>query len=109
MLYNGIAFYTNSTKALGSLKWFMPTSSLLLIDYWYFDSYGSFAYKYIVSMSIKFNIKFVFPDPERPIINILYGWPGIYGQFLLCIVLFSLALSSKLHIYKNTYCFNVKC
>ena len=72
----------------------MPTLSLLLIKYWYFDSYGSFAYKYILSMSglfsIKFNDNFVFPDPEPPIINILYGWSGIYGQFLLCWVLFSL-------------------
>ena len=42
-----------------------------------FDSYGSFAYKYILSMSgwfsIKFNNKFVSPDPEPLIINILYG------------------------------------
>ena len=62
----------------------------LLIKYWYFASYGSLAYKYILSMSgwfsIKFNNKFVFPDPEPPIINILYGWSGIYGQFLLCLV-----------------------
>ena len=73
----------------------MPTLSLLLIKYWYFDSYGSFAYKYILSMSgwfsIKFNNTFVFPDPEPPIINILYGWSGVYGQFELCSVLFSLA------------------
>ena len=77
-----------SIKALGSLKHFKPTFSRMLVKYWYFASYGSFAYKYILSMSgwfsIKFNNKFVFPDPEPPIINILYGWPGIYGQFLLC-------------------------
>ena len=41
--------------------------------------------------SIKFNNKFVFPDPEPPVNNILYGFSGIYGQFLLCLVLFSLA------------------
>ena len=74
-----------SIKALGSLKWSIPTPSLLLIKYCYFDSYGSFAYKYILSMSgcfsIKFNNKFVFPDPEPSIINILYGWSGTYGQF----------------------------
>ena len=39
---------------------------------------------------IKFNNTFVFQDPESPIINILYGWSGLYGQFLLCSVLFSL-------------------
>ena len=49
--------------------------------------------------SIKFNNKFVFPDPEPPAINILYGWSGTYGQFLLCSVLFSLTYSSKLIIY----------
>ena len=49
--------------------------------------------------SIKFNNRFVFPDPKLPIINILYGWSGIYGQFLLCAVLFPLTISSKFVIY----------
>ena len=40
--------------------------------------------------SIKFNNAFVFPDPEPTIINIPYGLSGIYGQYLLCSVLFSL-------------------
>ena len=40
--------------------------------------------------SIKFNNKFVFPDPDPAIINVLYGCSGIYGQFLLCLILFSL-------------------
>ena len=40
--------------------------------------------------SIKFNNKFVFPDPEPPIINIPYGLSGKYGQFLLCLFLSSL-------------------
>ena len=39
----------------------------------------------------KFNNAFVFPDPEPPIINILYGWSGIYGHFKLSSVLFSFA------------------
>ena len=55
----------------------MPTTSLLLIKYWFFALDGSIAYKYILSMSgwfsIKFNNTFVFPDPEPRIINILYG------------------------------------
>ena len=61
----------------------MPTPSILLIKYCYFASYGSFAYKYILSMScwfsIKFNNAFIFPYPEPPIINILYGLSGKYG------------------------------
>ena len=40
--------------------------------------------------SIKFNNTFVFQDLEHPIINILYGRSGVYGQFLLCLVFFSL-------------------
>ena len=41
--------------------------------------------------SVKFNNKFVFPDPEPPIINI--------QQFLLCLILFLLTESSKLIIF----------
>ena len=49
--------------------------------------------------SNKFNNTGVFSDPELPIINIMYGWSGIYGQFLLGAVLFSLTISSKFRIY----------
>ena len=67
----------------------MPTFSRILIEYWYFASYGSLAYKYILSMSGSFSFSFhnnasVFSDPEPATINILYGWSRIYGQFLLC-------------------------
>ena len=31
-------------------------------------------------LSINFSNGFVFPVPEPPVINILYGWSGIYGQ-----------------------------
>ena len=65
-------------KAFGSLKCFNPVLSLLLIKNWYFASYGSFAYKCILSVSgwefIEFNNAFVFPDPEPPIIGILMIW-----------------------------------
>ena len=40
--------------------------------------------------SIKLNNKFVFPDPEPQIINIMYGLSGVCGQFGLCSVFFSL-------------------
>ena len=63
----------------------MKAFGSLLIKNCYLASYGSLAYKYILSISgclfIKFNNAFVFPDPEPPIINILYG---IYGYFKLC-------------------------
>ena len=90
-----------SIKAFRSLKWFIPKPSLLLIKYWYFASYGSVVNKYILLMSgifcIKFNNTFVFPDPEALTIIILYEWLEVYGQFLLCLVLFSLTISSKIY------------
>ena len=67
--------------------------SLLLIKNWYLASYGSLAYKYILSISgyffNKFNNAFVFLDPETPIIDILYERSGIYGHFKLCSVFIS--------------------
>ena len=68
-------------KAFESLKYLNPVLSLLLIKNWYLASFGSLAYKYYLPISgrlfIKFNNAFVFPDPDPPIINILYGWSGI--------------------------------
>ena len=81
--------------------------SFLFIKNWYLSSYGSFAYKYILSMSgwlfIRFSNAFLFPDPEPPIINILYGWSGIYGQLRLWFTLFSLVYSSKFIIDSIQY------
>ena len=59
-----------SIKVLESLKCLKPVLSLLLIKNWYFASYGTLAYKYILSISgrwlVKLNNEFVFPDPEPP-------------------------------------------
>ena len=67
-----------------------------------FFSYGSFAYKNILSISIrlfiKFNNAFVFPDPEPPIINILYGWSEIYGHYMLCFIFISIIIKIN-HLY----------
>ena len=54
------------------------------------------------------NNAFVFPDPDPPIINILYGWSGIYAQSRLYFVLFSLENSQpdndKIYLYaKDPY------
>ena len=38
---------------------------------------------------------FVFPDPEPPIIKILYRCSGIYDHFSLCCLLFSFLLSLR--------------
>ena len=66
----------------------MPVLSLLLISNWYFASNGSLAYKKILLIPgwwlIRLNNEFVFPDPESTIINILYEWSDIFGQFGLC-------------------------
>ena len=56
---------------------------------------------------IKLSNVFVFPDPEPPIINILFGWSGIYGHFKLCSLLCSFVVSSELNIFvcfKNNVC-----
>ena len=82
-----------SIKALGWLKCFIPVFSFLLIENWYFVLYGSFAYRYILSLSgwlhIKLNNAFVFPDPEPPINSILYGWSGRYSHFKSCSIFFT--------------------
>ena len=41
---------------------------------------------------------YFFPDPESPIVNILYGWSGIYDQFGLRSFMFSFVKSSELII-----------
>ena len=87
-------------KALESLNYFKPVLSRLLIENWYFVSYRSLAYQSILSISsrclIKLNKEFVSPDPEPPVINILYGWSEICSQFALCSFMFSFIKSSKL-------------
>ena len=68
--------FEHSIKALESLKCFKSALSHLLIKNWCFASYGPLAHRYILSISgcwlIKSNNEFVFPDPEPPVINILY-------------------------------------
>ena len=63
-------------KALESLKCFKPVFSCLLIENLYFASWGSLAWKQMLSTSggwfIKLNSELVSPDPGPPIINILY-------------------------------------
>ena len=45
------------------------------------------------------NNEFVFPDFEPQIINILYGWSGIYGKFGLCFSISSSVIWSKLNFF----------
>ena len=52
-------------------------------------------------MFANFNKEFVFPDPEPPIITILYRWSGICGQVGLCSSMFSFA--TKLIIFVLLY------
>ena len=51
------------------------------------------------SWLMRLNKEFVFPDIELPVINILYGWSGICGQFELRSFMFSYVTSSKLIIF----------
>ena len=105
LLISSISF--DIIKALESFRCFNLVLSLLLIKNLYFASDGSLAYKYILSISgcwlIRLNNKFVFPDQEPPISNILYGWSGICGKFRLCYFRFSFVTSSKLMIFVLSY------
>ena len=71
-------------KSFGIIYIFMLVFFLLLISNWYCVSFGSFAYKMILSISVSWFIRlsnaFVYPDPEHPIINVLYIWSGISDQ-----------------------------
>ena len=44
------------------------------------------------SRLIKLNIECVSPDPEPPIVNSLYEWSGICGQFELCSFMYSFVI-----------------
>ena len=55
----------------------------------------------VILFFIKLSNRFVFPDPEAPIIKILYGWSGIYGHILLCSLLFWFVILSRLNIKKK--------
>ena len=84
-------------KASESLKCFLPAPSRLWISNWYFASYRSLRYKWILSISCWWLITlliygFVFQDPEPPANNILYGWSGICGQFALCFFMSSFVI-----------------
>ena len=58
---------------------------LFLVKKLHFTPYGSLLHKTILSVSgsrfIRLCNIFVSPDPEPPIINILYKWSEISGQF----------------------------
>ena len=73
-----------SIKALKLLKCFKPVFSTSV---WWL---------------IRLNNEFVFPDLEPPIINILYGWSRISGQFRLCSFMF-IFVTSKLIIFVSLY------
>ena len=74
-----------SIKALESVKCkcFNPVLSCLLVKNWYFVSDRYLVYELVLSISgwalITLNNEFVYSDPERSIINILYRWSGIFG------------------------------
>ena len=80
-------------RALELFTYFMLLLSLLSISNWYLLHMDHLNIKKISLPSwwlTRLNNEFVFPDPESPVINILYGWSGICGQFGLCSVIFFL-------------------
>ena len=91
---------------------FKPAFSRLSIKNWYFASYGSLAYKQILSISVwsftSLSNAFVFPDPEPLIINILHGWSGICSQSRLCYFMVSFVTSLKLIIFRKLFTYFLK-
>ena len=76
-----------SLKVIRFSKLSRPLFSCLLMRYWYFASMWSLVYINFISYSIIiiiflfYQIEWcIFPDPEPPIINILYGSSGICGK-----------------------------
>ena len=72
-------------KSLALLDFCRSTLSRLLRKNGYFGLYGSLLYKLIPSVVIGLwfigvSKEFVFPNPELPLINVLYGWSKIFGQ-----------------------------
>ena len=53
--------------------------------------------QYLVDSLLSLIMHFFFPDPQSPVINVLYRWSGIYGQFWLCSVLFFFSNIIKLN------------
>ena len=84
-------------KDLELFKCLKAAPPRLLINNWYFAPNKSFAYKKILSISgwwfFRLSNTFHFPDPELPIIYILYGWSGICVQLGLRSLMFSFVTS----------------
>ena len=60
-------------------------------------------FQYLVADLLDSNLNLFFSDTEPPIINILYGWSGICGQFGLCSFIFSFTTASKLIVFLCCY------
>ena len=98
-------------RALESFKWFKLVLSLFLIKTWCFASYGSFAYKYILSISgwwlIRLNNEFVF-FRSRASSYFYFVWMIKIGdQYGLYSFVSSSITSSKLSVFciVSLYCY----
>ena len=93
-----IRVFEYSIKTLEPLWYFRPTPSR-------FASCGSSHKKLSLSgwWLVSLTNAFVFQDPESPIINILYEWTGICGQFQWYSFMFYLVITSKLIIFVLVY------
>ena len=98
-------------RALESFKWFKLVLSHFLIKTWCFASYGSFAYKYILSISgwwlIRLNNEFVF-FRSRASSYFYFVWMiKIGGQYGLYSFVSSSITSSKLSVFciVSLYCY----
>ena len=88
-----------SSKAINILHFYL--GGIFQCFYKFFE-YSIKALESLILL-ITLNNKFVFPDLESPIINILYGCSRISGQFGLCPSMFSFVTSSKLTIFPSRF------
>ena len=96
-------------RALESFKWFKLVLSLFLIKTWCFASYGSFAYKYILSISgwwlIRLNNEFVF-FRSRASSYFCFVWM-IKNWWPIWIIFFCVFFYNIIKVKHFLYCFIV--
>ena len=99
-------------RALESFKWFKLVLSLFLIKTWCFASYGSFAYKYILSISgwwlIRLNNEFVFFRSRASsyfyFVWMIKNWWPIWIIFF-CVFFYNIISKLSVFCIVSLYCY----
>ena len=65
------------------------------MDFSHVDEFLSISASWFITLSNAF----VFPDPEPTSFIILYGWPGISGEFGVCSFMSSSVIQLKVKVF----------